>query len=59
VVGSTMGTLEDLRNLISLCSVANIRPIVQQEFALTDAHSAFSLLESGELFGKIILTNND
>lgn len=57
VVGSTMGTLEDLRNLVSLCSIADIRPIVQQEFALADARDAFALLESGKLFGKVVLTN--
>ena len=58
VVGSTMGTLEDLQNLIALCSIADIRPIVAQQFALADARDAFALLESGELFGKIILTND-
>ena len=58
VVGSTMGTLEDLQNLIALCSIADIRPIVAQQFALADARDAFTLLESGELFGKIILTND-
>ena len=58
VVGSTMGTLEDLQNLIALCSIADIRPILAQQFALADARDAFTLLESGELFGKIILTND-
>ena len=53
-----MGTLEDLQNLIALCSIADIRPIVAQQFALADARDAFTLLESGELFGKIILTND-
>lgn len=57
IVGSTMGTIEDLRNLISLCTIADIRPTVEAEFALADAREAFALLESGELFGKIILTN--
>ena len=58
VVGSTMGTLEDLQNLIALCSIADIRPIVAQQFALAAARDSFTLLEPGELFGKIILTND-
>ncbi len=57
IVGSTMGTLEDLRNLIALCTIADIRPTVEAEFELADAREAFALMESGELFGKIILTN--
>ena len=39
-----MGTLEDLQNLIALCSIADIRPIVAQQFALADARDAFTLL---------------
>lgn len=57
VVGSTMGTLEDLRNLVDLCAIAKIRPIIQAQYALADAREAFSLLESGDVFGKIVLTN--
>ncbi len=57
VVGSTMGTLEDLRNLVALCAIADIRPTIHAEFALADARDAFALLESGDVFGKIVLTN--
>lgn len=57
VVGSTMGTLEDLTNLVALCAIADIRPTIQAEFALADARDAFALLESGDVFGKIVLTN--
>lgn len=56
IVGSTMGTLEDLRNLVALCDIADIRPIVQAEFELVDAHEAFSVLASGDVFGKLVLT---
>ena len=37
------GNPRDLRNLIALCSIADIRPTVQQEFALADARDAFAL----------------
>lgn len=57
VVGSTMGTLEDLRNLVDLCTIANIRPVIAAQYALADARDAFAQLESGDIFGKIVLTN--
>lgn len=59
VVGSTMGTLEDLRNLIDLCTIADIRPTVEREFELADARSAFELLNTGDIFGKIVLRNGN
>ncbi len=56
VVGSTMGTIEDLRNLVSLCSLSGIRPTVDCEVPLTDARTAFEALQSGKVFGKIVIT---
>lgn len=57
IVGSTMGTLDDLKNLLSLCSVQGIRPIISEQFALSQAREAFAALESADLFGKIVITN--
>ena len=57
VVGSTMGTLAELRNLVSLCSLGDIRPLVDSEFPLADAAEAMSTLERSDIFGKIVLTN--
>ena len=58
VVGSTMGTLEDLANLVALCTVSGIRPIIQSEYDLASAADGFSELSRGEVFGKIVITNN-
>lgn len=58
VVGSTMGTLEDLRNLVSLCSLSGVRPIVDRTFPLADARDAFEVMQSGDIFGKLVLTND-
>lgn len=57
IVGSTMGTLKDLHNLVSLCSIKNIRPTIEREIPLENARDAFELLASGDIFGKIVLTN--
>jgi NADPH:quinone reductase-like Zn-dependent oxidoreductase len=58
VVGSTMGTLEDLKNLLALCSISGIRPQVAAEYDLADARDAFEVLASGDIFGKLVLTND-
>lgn len=58
VVGSTMGTLEDLSNLVSLCSLAGIRPLVDHTVALAQARDGFAAMAAGDLFGKIVITND-
>lgn len=57
VVGSTMGTLAELRNLIDLCTVGGIRPLVDQAVPLARAKDAFAQLARGEVFGKIVIIN--
>lgn len=57
VVGSTMGTQEDMSNLVALCSLAGIRPLVDHTVSLAQARDGFAAMESGDLFGKIVITN--
>ncbi|MEI6621061.1 MAG: zinc-binding dehydrogenase [Actinomycetes bacterium] len=57
VVGSTMGTLQDLHDLVALCSVSGVRPIIDAEIPLREARTAFERLAAGDVFGKIVLTN--
>lgn len=57
IVGSTMGTLSELRNLLSFCTVQAVRPIIDQQFPLAQSNEAFAALEQGELFGKLVITN--
>jgi NADPH:quinone reductase-like Zn-dependent oxidoreductase len=33
-----------------------VRPVIDSTFALADAAEAFARLESGEAFGKVVLT---
>jgi len=56
VVGSTMGTREELHRLISLCDVTGIRPVIAAEMPMTEAAEALGRVVSGDLFGKIVLT---
>jgi NADPH:quinone reductase-like Zn-dependent oxidoreductase len=56
VVGSTMGTRDELEALAALLAREGIDPLVDSTFDLRDARSAFERLASAEAFGKIILT---
>ncbi len=59
VIGSTMGTLGELTELAAWCARDGIHPLVDSTYELADARSAFARLESGEAFGKIVLTVAD
>jgi NADPH:quinone reductase-like Zn-dependent oxidoreductase len=56
VVGSTMGTRDELAALLRLCDQAGIRPVIDQVMPLSDARKAFAAMDAGEVFGKIVLT---
>ena len=55
VIGSTMGTLEEFRRLIALCSTTGVQPVVDRAFPLRDGREALELLETGAP-GKLVLT---
>jgi len=56
VVGSTMGTLDELSRLVTLCVERDVRPVIAGEFPLASAREAFEALERGDVFGKLVLT---
>lgn len=55
ILGSTMGTRDELSELLELCATRGIRPIVDSTFGFSDARAAFERLESGDVFGKVVL----
>jgi NADPH:quinone reductase-like Zn-dependent oxidoreductase len=56
VVGSTMGTREELQRLMRLCVDRGIRPAIHATLPLADARQGFETLLRGESVGKIVLT---
>lgn len=56
VLGSTMGTVAELHQLLAFCQRHGVRPVIEQSFALDQVHAALERLESGQQFGKIALT---
>lgn len=55
IVGSTMGTRDELIQLLGLLEATGVRPPIDEVFALADAPAAFARLLEGEVFGKLVL----
>ncbi len=56
VIGSTMGTRDELERLLSFCAENSLVPLVERTYPLAHAHEAIARLASGEGFGKIVVT---
>jgi NADPH:quinone reductase-like Zn-dependent oxidoreductase len=56
VVGSTMGTRDELRDLISFLDVTGIRPRIGRELPMDGAREGFAAMLSGDTAGKIVFT---
>jgi len=56
VVGSTMGTREELGRLMRLCVDRGVRPAIHATLPFTDAREGFETLLRGESVGKVVFT---
>jgi NADPH:quinone reductase-like Zn-dependent oxidoreductase len=56
VIGSTMGTREELVDMLALMARTDLRPLVSDVRPMSDARASFELLERGDVFGKLVLT---
>lgn len=56
VLGSTMGTRQELERLAGLCERTGLRPVIDRVLPLDRARDAFAALDRGDVFGKIVLT---
>jgi NADPH:quinone reductase-like Zn-dependent oxidoreductase len=56
VVGSTMGTVDQLTRLARFCEQAGVRPLIDRTLPLADAPEGFRAMINGELFGKVVFT---
>lgn len=55
ILGSTLGSREEFRQLLNFLRNTKIRPIIDQIFPLEEAAAAHERMERGEQFGKIVL----
>ncbi|MEA2301674.1 MAG: hypothetical protein QOE44_2209 [Solirubrobacteraceae bacterium] len=56
VVGSTMGTRDELGRLLRFCAEQDVRPIIEETMPLGEARQGFEAMLDGSAFGKIVFT---
>ncbi|MGY1708266.1 zinc-binding dehydrogenase [Geodermatophilus sp. SYSU D00758] len=56
VIGSTMGTREELESLVRMCLVTGVRPLIDVELPLAEAREGFERMLEGRTAGKIVFT---
>ncbi|MEA2356034.1 MAG: hypothetical protein QOD61_2163 [Solirubrobacteraceae bacterium] len=56
VVGSTMGTRDELGRLLRFCAEQDVRPIIEETMPLGEARRGFEAMLDGSAFGKIVFT---
>lgn len=55
IFGSTMGRDVEFADMLTFVSQHQLKPVVDQAFALADAEQALRKMDSGQQFGKIVL----
>jgi NADPH:quinone reductase-like Zn-dependent oxidoreductase len=56
VVGSTMGTKDQLARLAMLCEQTGLRPLIDRVLPMKQAPAGIAAMISGDLFGKVVFT---
>jgi NADPH:quinone reductase-like Zn-dependent oxidoreductase len=55
LVGSTMGTMDEFRQCVALFRSGAIRPVIDTVFTPERGQAAYTRLEAGEQFGKVVV----
>jgi NADPH:quinone reductase-like Zn-dependent oxidoreductase len=55
IIGSTMGSVADVSDMLRMVAGAGLRPIIDRTFSLADGADALRYMESGDRFGKIVV----
>lgn len=56
VQGSTMGTSEEFRELVSLLELSGARPMIDRVLPLDSVRDGLAALINGDVFGKVVVT---
>jgi NADPH:quinone reductase-like Zn-dependent oxidoreductase len=56
VIGSTMGTRDELAALVTMLDATGVRPLVDRALPMADAPDGFAAMLGGDQFGKIVFT---
>ncbi len=55
LLGATMGTRDELADLVALMVARDIKPVIDSVYPFEQVAAAFARLESGDAFGKVVL----
>jgi NADPH:quinone reductase-like Zn-dependent oxidoreductase len=55
VMGSTMGSHEDFRQMVDYVRINELRPVIDKVYPLDEARAALERMHAGKQFGKIVL----
>ncbi|GHJ14598.1 Zn-dependent oxidoreductase [Micromonospora sp. AKA38] len=55
ILGTSMGTPDELTELLAFCAEHAVRPVVDRVVPFSDISDAFARLHSGEVFGKVVV----
>jgi NADPH:quinone reductase-like Zn-dependent oxidoreductase len=56
IVGSTMGTRDELVKLLQMLDATGVRPLIDEVMPIADGRAAFERLLHGDVFGKLVFT---
>ncbi|GAB3162687.1 zinc-binding dehydrogenase [Microbispora hainanensis] len=56
IIGSTMGTREQLARLAVFLEQTGVRPVIDRVLPLAQAEEGFTAMHRGEVFGKVVFT---
>jgi D-arabinose 1-dehydrogenase-like Zn-dependent alcohol dehydrogenase len=56
VVGSTMGTRDELERLTRMLVTTGVRPVIHATMPLTEARPGFEAMVGEDVFGKVVFT---
>lgn len=57
IIGSTMGSGLDFKNMLAFVEKHQIRPVIDRVFTFSEAGKAFERMDRSEQFGKIVFRN--
>jgi len=58
VIGSTMGTRDELAALVNMLDATGARPLIDHTIPMEQARDGFAAMAAGDVFGKIVFTRS-
>ena len=56
LIGSTMGTHQDFKDVIAMLWAGKLKPVIDRVMPLSDGRKAYEIMQAGGQLGKIVLT---